>query len=419
MHYPEQVDGLLARRTVLNRLDNETFLQWMGYGLGRDWPLGLRDFLVVTSEECINDFQDGFVIASTSVDQICEEIDDIDNSVEEIMGKDSCGRTFQRASITISGFVGLPDGNGGTNLTLFIDSDGYEHTPSWLLRLLAQYELCEMMNRIRAIPPLHAASSGRSTPLGLTITPRLSQPASGTAAGATSHSHPITATGHPSLLLSMEAKTMESMEKQKKKAKDLEQLLTSAEQRSRRVSASTVNQKTTSGGTTRFQQAFHRMLSGSSKESGSHSISPRGSGTDDDNMTAPTVNTKRTSLLSSMMLGRRKKENNTRLGGTTPNGSNAMLSGLSAASSTSSMNMLQREANRMTRSYSASTDTAGMTNTHPLNTPSQYALPAHPLNSIHPPNTPSISNINHNTLYDDHTPSQYTLKTPSKLKKPY
>ena len=152
MHYPEQVDGLLARRTVLNRLDNETFLQWMGYGLGRDWPLGLRDFLVVTSEECINDFQDGFVIASTSVDQICEEIDDIDNSVEEIMGKDSCGRTFQRASITISGFVGLPDGNGGTNLTLFIDSDGYEHTPSWLLRLLAQYELCEVMNRIRALP---------------------------------------------------------------------------------------------------------------------------------------------------------------------------------------------------------------------------------------------------------------------------
>ena len=115
MHYPEQVDLLMARRTVLNRLDNETFLQWMGYGLGRDWPLGLRDFLVVTSEESINDFNDGFVIASTSVDQICEEIDDIDNSVEEIMGKDNCGHTFQRASITISGFVVILT---LTNLTL-------------------------------------------------------------------------------------------------------------------------------------------------------------------------------------------------------------------------------------------------------------------------------------------------------------
>ena len=365
MHYPEQVDGLLARRTVLNRLDNETFLQWMGYGLGRDWPMGLRDFLVVTSEECINDFQDGFVIASTSVDQICEEIDDIDNSVEEIMGKDNSGRTFQRASITISGFVGLPDGNGGTNLTLFIDSDGYEHTPSWLLRLLAQYELCEMMNRIRAIPPLHAVSSGRSTPMGLTITPKL-PPQASSSTGIQSV-HPIITTAQTSLLLSMDGKTTESLEKQKKKAKDLEQLLAAAEQRKQRASSSSLTtQKTASGGTTRFQQAFHRILSGSSKEGNNLSLSPRGIGTDDDNSTASTVPTKRSSLLSSM-LGRRKKDKNNipRAGGAT-HGSNAMIPELTSTSSTSSMSVLQRDTNAMARSYSASSDTAGMIDSHTL-----------------------------------------------------
>ena len=104
---------------------------------------------------------DGFVIASTSIDQIYKDDMDVatnDNNENNHASTDtsttstSTTTTYQRASVRIAGFVGLPDGNGGTNLSLFIDSDGYEDTPSWLLRLLAQYELCEMMNRIRAIP---------------------------------------------------------------------------------------------------------------------------------------------------------------------------------------------------------------------------------------------------------------------------
>ena len=273
-----------------------------------------------------------------------------------------------------------------------------------------------MMNRIRAIPPLHAVSSGRSTPIGLTITPKLSQQASGSM-GAPS-SHPITTTGHTSLLLSMEAKTLESMEKQKKKAKDLEKLLTAAEQR-RRVSATTANQKATSGSTSRFQQAFQRIISGSTKDGSTHSLSPRGTGTDDDNMTAPTVVTKRPSLLSSMMLGRRKKDkNNTRVNAQGPN---ATILNMTSASSTSSMGMLQREANTMTRSYSASTDTAGTKNSpyqnttnsltlsnFSINSPIKHTLSRHPINppppikhtlSIRPPiNTssqPTLSSQTH------------------------
>ena len=106
---------------------------------------------------------DGFVIASTSIDQIYQDNIDvftIENNEDNPLPTDTStpipastsSSTYQRASIRIAGFVGLPDGNGGTNLSLFIDLDGNDDTPSWLLRLLAQYELCEIMNRIRAIP---------------------------------------------------------------------------------------------------------------------------------------------------------------------------------------------------------------------------------------------------------------------------
>ena len=270
IHYPERVDGLLARRTVLNRLDNETFLQWMGYG--PFWPLGLKDFLVVTSEESINDFHDGFVIASTSVDQLCEEIDDIDNAVEEIIGKDMCGRTFQRSTIRISGYVGLPDGQGGTNLTLFVDSDGYEHTPSWLLRLLAQYELCEMMRRIRAIPSLNTCSSGRSTPVG--------------GVGA----YPGAPTHRPSYTDGSE----EASERERKKAKDLEKLLLAAEGQKRPGVVKTQAAPT--------QSRFHRVLNrfmGQSGRGNESNASPKPSprlGY----AAAPTDETKK-SLLSSVL----------------------------------------------------------------------------------------------------------------------
>ena len=54
-----------------------TYVQWLAYA--PIWPVGARDFLVVTTEEyydLIN--RNGFVIASTSIDDICEE--------EEVVG---------------------------------------------------------------------------------------------------------------------------------------------------------------------------------------------------------------------------------------------------------------------------------------------------------------------------------------------
>ena len=161
MRYPDRIDGLLARRTVLNCLDDGTFLQWAAFG--PLWPLGSKDFLVVTTEERISDFQDGFVIAFTSVDELCEDVDGIDAAVEaavaaaapsSVNGSNgaSTAAGYHRSTVRCAGFIGVPDGDGGTLLSVFVDADVCEEVPGWLVRLLAQYELCEMMRRIRAIP---------------------------------------------------------------------------------------------------------------------------------------------------------------------------------------------------------------------------------------------------------------------------
>jgi hypothetical protein len=157
MKYPERVDGLSARRTVLNRLDDDTVLQWVGFG--PVWPVGSKDFLVVTTEESATDFQDSFVVAFTSVDELCEDIAGIDAAVEAAVaaaapshGVNGSVASYQRSTVRCAGFIGVPDGVGGTVLTMFVDADVCEEPPAWLMRLLAQYELCEMMRRVRAIP---------------------------------------------------------------------------------------------------------------------------------------------------------------------------------------------------------------------------------------------------------------------------
>jgi hypothetical protein len=45
---PEKVDSTIVQRAVLNRLDNETNLQWLAYESPKRLPY---DFLVLTTEE--------------------------------------------------------------------------------------------------------------------------------------------------------------------------------------------------------------------------------------------------------------------------------------------------------------------------------------------------------------------------------
>jgi hypothetical protein len=79
---------------VLNYLTATTYVQWLAYGA--IYPMGAKDFLLVSSEEGFNSpssfaAADGsFVIASTSIDDICEM--DHDSEGEHGEGGDESGR---------------------------------------------------------------------------------------------------------------------------------------------------------------------------------------------------------------------------------------------------------------------------------------------------------------------------------------
>lgn len=144
IEHPEVVDGLLVGRSVLNRLNPKTYVQWLAYGA--IWPVGARDFLVVTSEETYETSHgsEGFCIVSTSIDDICEEVEEDTNG-----DGTNNGSNFTRSRLKLAGYVGVPNKAGGTDLTMFVDVDVYAYTPAWLVQVLAQYGLSEMMSRIK------------------------------------------------------------------------------------------------------------------------------------------------------------------------------------------------------------------------------------------------------------------------------
>lgn len=167
---------MLEGRTILASLDHlhgedaahKTYVQWLAYA--PIWPVGARDFLVVTSEEYFDVVnKEGFIIASTSVDDICEEEEIFENKREMEDGK--CERKlhtdiYTRSCLRLAGYVGSPNGKGGTDLRIFVDVDMVSYIPSWLLQVLAQYGLSEMMNRIRiATSPEVLAQSADSSEL--------------------------------------------------------------------------------------------------------------------------------------------------------------------------------------------------------------------------------------------------------------
>ena len=128
-------------------------MQWIAYGAM--WPIGARDFLVLTSESTFNSekpfdddqntFHDSFILVSTSVDSIYEDI--IESSVNE-EGDDQ--DTYTRSYLRLAGYIGTRNNkNGGTDLRLFINLDIATYIPAWVMQIMSQYGLSEMMNRIR------------------------------------------------------------------------------------------------------------------------------------------------------------------------------------------------------------------------------------------------------------------------------
>jgi hypothetical protein len=146
---PEIVDALLIGRSVLTNLDKNTYVQWLGYGA--IWPVGSRDFLIVTTEENYvannadnSDENAGFIIVSTSIDNIVEDVDADENADDTYEAYQ-----FTRSKLKLAGYVGIPNSRGGTDVSLFVDVDIYFYTPPFLVKFLAQYGLNEMMKRIK------------------------------------------------------------------------------------------------------------------------------------------------------------------------------------------------------------------------------------------------------------------------------
>ena len=158
------------------RLNAHTCVQWIAYGAV--WPVGAFDFLVVTVDEPYHSAKDeeGFILVSTSVDSLCEqpagaagssrdddEGDDSDGSeggehseetgsnMDDSSNQSQFSRSskYSRSCLRMAGYVGEPSSSGGTVLSLYIDVDVYAYIPGWLMQILAQHGLSEMLGRIR------------------------------------------------------------------------------------------------------------------------------------------------------------------------------------------------------------------------------------------------------------------------------
>lgn len=141
---PDAVDRLLEGRTILNRLDDNTFVQWLGYR--SIWPIGPRDFLLATRSDRLASLdtpnQDGFIQCSTSIDTLCEEVDEGEDGELQ-------AQRFSRSSLRTAGYIGTRNAQGGTDLTVIVDVDVYSYIPVWLTHVLAQYGLTEILTRIQ------------------------------------------------------------------------------------------------------------------------------------------------------------------------------------------------------------------------------------------------------------------------------
>ena len=156
---PDSVDGFVRGRSVLNHLSDDTYVQWLAYEA--IFPLSAKDFLLVTTQEVWDKrTQRGFVIASTSIDAMCEVDSPSQSSPFSPAAMEANGerRTklgtprehYERTNLRLSGYVGIPQEDGSTQVTFLLDIPlDMPHSTKWLLRFLAQYALTELVGRIR------------------------------------------------------------------------------------------------------------------------------------------------------------------------------------------------------------------------------------------------------------------------------
>lgn len=154
---PDSIDGFLEGRSILNYLSPETYVQWMAYGAL--FPLTAKDLLLVTTMEAWEKKDArSFVIASTSIDNMCEISRPVRDSISSTSGGDAGPiPKYTRANLRLGGYVGIPNEDGSTTLTFVIDMPmEAQKSSAWLMRYLAQYALTELVGRIRhAVSPFN------------------------------------------------------------------------------------------------------------------------------------------------------------------------------------------------------------------------------------------------------------------------
>jgi hypothetical protein len=168
---PDSIDGFVEGRAILNYLSSDSYVQWLAYGAM--FPVSAKDFLLVTTQEPWDKkTKTGFVIASASIDDVCQ-LDSADKaSLVANSGNHSDGaadnaaisnapaKRYQRTNVRLAGYVGVPNADGSTTVTFILDMP-HEHKKStgWLLRYVAQYALTELVGRIRhAVSPFNLGS---------------------------------------------------------------------------------------------------------------------------------------------------------------------------------------------------------------------------------------------------------------------
>eukprot|EP01038_Epipyxis_sp_PR26KG_P012645 gene12645-16953_t len=147
---PAALERSLEMRSILHQLSTDSYVQWVAYGA--IWPCLSRDYLLITTENkyftnkknSILSNEDnnstGFIISSCSIDNICDlNFDEDDAGIKS---------TFTRSNLHVGGYVGKPDGNGGTDLFLFVHLDNGINMPGWMSQLFVQVGIVEMMHKI-------------------------------------------------------------------------------------------------------------------------------------------------------------------------------------------------------------------------------------------------------------------------------
>ena len=141
-------------------------------------PIGARDFLLVTTEADYD--SSGFIFASTSADHLWHSPEPGTHSEETDQSSDDSDG-YTRSTLRLAGYIGEANAHGGTDLTMYVDLGLAAYVPAWLLKILGDYGLSEIMRRISlaadraadtlALPAATDPASAAPVAVSPTVTP--------------------------------------------------------------------------------------------------------------------------------------------------------------------------------------------------------------------------------------------------------